>query len=247
MDGLRPLLDNSNVTETLKDVVAKRLAQLRRNAFEAARVGELERSYVNDILIEKKLSVRGDKLAGLARALDWSSGDLLAALNGVENPARDAGASSQARPKSRSGFTPEPQFLDRHDRLCVFAAAEGGAGEMVVDTDPIEVVPRPWFVKNVRDAYAVLIVGESMAPAYEPGHMAIVNPRLPAIRGEDAIFVRSEHDGDFTATIKRLVRSTDTAWVVQQFNPPAGQPAEFELPKDLWPKAYRVVGRYNRG
>jgi phage repressor protein C with HTH and peptisase S24 domain len=229
------------MTETLKDVVGRRLAQLKRNAFEAARIGGLERSYVNDILIEKKLSVRGDKLTALAQALDWTSGELLAALNGAEGRAATAPA------KSRSGFTPEPQFLDRHDRLSVFAAAEGGPGEMVVDTDPIEVVPRPWFVKNVRDAYAVLIVGESMAPAYEPGHMAIVNPRLPAIRGEDAIFVRSEHDGDFTATIKRLVRSTEAAWVVQQFNPPAGQPAEFELPKDLWPKAFRVVGRYNRG
>ena len=220
----------------LKSVVAKRLGELRRNPFEAARIGGLERSYVNDILIEKKLSVRGDRLARLASALDWSTSELLAALEGAQAQAGGA----------RSGFVPEPAFLDRTDRLNVFAAAEGGPGEMVVDTDPIEIVPRPWFVRNVRDAYAVLIVGESMAPAYEPGHMAIVNPRLPAIRGEDAIFVRSEHDGDFTATIKRLVRSTETAWVVRQFNPPAGQPAEFELSKEIWPKAYRVVGRYNR-
>ncbi|HUZ66721.1 MAG TPA: hypothetical protein VMU56_03560, partial [Beijerinckiaceae bacterium] len=153
------------MTDALKTVVTRRLGALKRNAFEAARIGGLERSYVNDILIDKKLSVRGDRLAALALALDWSTGELLAALDGSAN------APPAAAP--RSGFTPEPQFLDRHDRLNVFAAAEGGPGEMVVDTDPIEVVPRPWFVKNVRDAYAVLIVGESMSPAYEPGHMAI--------------------------------------------------------------------------
>lgn len=242
------------MAESLKTIVARRLAHLGRNAFEAARFGGLERSYVNDILIGKKLSVRGDKLADLARALDWSAGELLAELNGSGMGRKAKPSSRVASPptkellparetqRARGGFTPEPRFLDRHDRLSVFAAVEGGPGEMVVDVDPIDVVPRPWFVKNVADAYAVLIVGESMAPAYEPGHMAIVNPRLPALRGEDAIFIRSEHDGDFTATIKRLVRSTETAWVVQQFNPPA----EFELPKDRWPKAFRVVGRYNR-
>ena len=227
----------------LKNVVATRLAELGRNPFEAARIGGLERSYLSDILISKKASVRGDRLADLARALDWSASDLVAALNAPN--AGPAGRHAEKLDKS-GGFIPEPRFLDRHDRLSVFAAVEGGPGEMVVDVDPIEVVPRPWFVKNVRDAYAVLIIGESMAPAYEPGQMAIVNPRLPPIRGEDAIFIRSEHDGDFTATIKRLVRVTAGAWVVQQFNPPPGQTSEFELPKDMWPKAYRVVGRYNR-
>lgn len=62
--------------ENLAAVISKRLAELDRNPFEAARIGGLERSFVNDILIGKKTSVRGDKLDQLAKALDWRLSNL---------------------------------------------------------------------------------------------------------------------------------------------------------------------------
>lgn len=141
---------------------------------------------------------------------------------------------------------PLPNFLGERD-LKVFAAVEGGPGEMVVSTDPIELVPRPWYLKSVKDGYAVLIVGESMIPAYEPGDMAIVNPRLPAVRGKDVILVRGEEHGQFIAMIKRLVSWTPTHWHVLQHNPPKGAKAEFTLTRKDWPKALRVVGKYSGG
>jgi len=55
----------------------ERLKALNRNPFEAARLGGLDRSFVNDILIGRKPSVRGDNLERLARALDWDSGLLM--------------------------------------------------------------------------------------------------------------------------------------------------------------------------
>ena len=61
----------------LKEKVAARLDELGRNPFEAARIGGLERSFVNDILIEKKGSIRGASLAKLAVALDWPPSMLL--------------------------------------------------------------------------------------------------------------------------------------------------------------------------
>ncbi len=130
----------------------------------------------------------------------------------------------------------------RHE-LPVFAAVEGGPGEMVVSTDPIEWVQRPWYMHEVRDGYAVLVVGESMIPVFEPGDFAIVNPRLPPIRGKDMIFVGNEAAGEFTASIKRLVSWTEKDWRVQQFN----KPREFTMPRHKWPKALRVVGKYYGG
>ncbi len=127
--------------------------------------------------------------------------------------------------------------------LPVFAAAEGGPGEMVVSTDPIEFVPRPWYMREVRDGYAVLVVGESMIPVFEPGDFAIVNPRLPPIRGKDMIFIGSEAAGEFTASIKRLLSWTEREWRVQQFN----KPKEFTMPRQKWPKALRVVGKFYGG
>lgn len=71
------LRDNSAMADSLKMKVEKRLAELDRNPFEAARAGELERGFINDILQGKKRSVRGENLNKLARALDWSAADLL--------------------------------------------------------------------------------------------------------------------------------------------------------------------------
>lgn len=129
-------------------------------------------------------------------------------------------------------------FLDKD--LPVYAAVEGGPGEMVISTDRIETVPRPWYLGQVREGYAVIVVGESMSPAYEPGDMAIVNPRLPPVRGKTHIFTKGRDDGEFVASIKRLVSQSSTEWLVQQFNPPL----EFSLLKAEWPKALRVVGKY---
>jgi len=136
-----------------------------------------------------------------------------------------------------------PDGRAARQELPVFAAAEGGAGEMVVSTDPIEFVPRPWYMREVRDGYAVLVVGESMIPVFEPGDMAIVNPRLPPIRGKDMIFIGNEAAGEFRASIKRLVSWTEKEWRVQQFN----RPKEFTMARQKWPKALRVVGKFYGG
>lgn len=138
-----------------------------------------------------------------------------------------------------TNFTPPPEFLGARD-LPVYAAVEGGPGQMVVSTDPIELVPRPWYLRNVKDGYAVLVVGDSMDPAFEAGDMAVVNPRLAPLRGTDVILVAHEDEGAFTATIKRLLSWSAKDWHLRQFNPRK----DYTLPKREWPKALRVVGKY---
>ena len=67
--------------------VQARLNQLGRNPFEAARKGGLERSFINDILIGRKKSVRGDNIGRLATALDWTVADLMMRIEG--NPSTE--------------------------------------------------------------------------------------------------------------------------------------------------------------
>ena len=62
--------------------VQARLNRLGRNPFEAARKGGLERSFINDILIGRKKSVRGDNIGRLATALDWTVADLMMRIDG---------------------------------------------------------------------------------------------------------------------------------------------------------------------
>jgi hypothetical protein len=70
------MLDKSNMSDVLRDFVRTRLDELGVNPFEAARRGGLERSYFNDILIGKKGSIRDDKKAQVATALEISVSDL---------------------------------------------------------------------------------------------------------------------------------------------------------------------------
>lgn len=125
--------------------------------------------------------------------------------------------------------------------LPVYAAVEGGDGDLVVSTEPIDMVPRPWYMGQVKDGYAVIVTGESMVPAYDPGDMAIVNPRLPPMRGKVHIFTCENENSHFKASIKVLVKSTETAWMVEQYNPPR----TYALSKSEWTHARRVVGKYN--
>jgi phage repressor protein C with HTH and peptisase S24 domain len=158
----------------------------------------------------------------------------------IEEPPPPA-EGSPAEP-SKSGYRPPPQFLGEQD-LPVFAAVEGGPGVMVVATDPIEYASRPLALKHVPDSYAVLVVGDSMEPVFEQGDMVIVHPRKPAVKGKNAIFVSDEQHGEFRASVKRLVQDTKDKWLVKQFNPPK----EFHLEKRDWPRALRIIGKFDGG
>lgn len=141
-------------------------------------------------------------------------------------------------------FNAPPEIFGNND-LPVYASAEGGNGSMVVNTTPIDHVPRPWYFKKVKEGYAVLVSGSSMEPVFAAGDMAIVNPRAPLRKGKEIILVSGEERGEFTAIIKRLVDSTPAEWILKQFNPPEGQTAEFRLFRHEWPTALRVVGKYD--
>lgn len=186
--------------------------------------------------IEAGTTVRSRYAEEIARKLGIWALVPLTHEDGNMTPENDEGRQSGQR-------KPEPEFFGPRD-LPVFSAVEGGPGEMVVSTDPIDLVPRPWFLARVKDAYAVLVTGESMQPVYDPGDMVLINPKLPPQKGKDAIFVAGEAVGDFRASIKRFMGATDVHWLAKQFNPPDGQKADLKLDRKEWERALRVVGRY---
>jgi SOS-response transcriptional repressor LexA len=73
--------DISNMSG-LKEFTRQRLNATGRNPFEAAKIGGLERSFVNDILIEKKKTVQGRSIGKLALALDTSPEAIVRAMAG---------------------------------------------------------------------------------------------------------------------------------------------------------------------
>jgi len=94
-------------------------------------------------------------------------------------------------------------------------SARGASGRRLVirSTDPIDFIPRPAPVAHVREAYGLVITGESMVPEYKPGETALINPLLPVMGGEVHVFY-SDLQGEARATIKHLRRATATEWLV---------------------------------
>lgn len=207
----------------LSDNIKRRLIDLEMSESELARRAGVSQPVINSLVNGTQRTTK--YLPEIARALGVNPSDL------------------EPRMAERKG-APPAQILGQRD-LPVFAAVEGGAGEIVVSTDPIDMVPRPWYLGEVRDGYAVVVVGESMVPAFSPGEMAIVNPRLPPMKGKHHIFVSDDDTrGEFKGTIKRLVSISDGEWRVEQYNPPEGENRLFTLDRKIWRKALRVVGKY---
>lgn len=217
----------------LKEIVRSRLAELGINPFEAARRGGLERGFINDILQDKKRSVKGNNILRLATALDIPAD----ALFGTAPP------DSPALPRAFRPARPGPKQAGAKD-LPVYATAEGGDGLVTIaHTDAIDYVTRPDPLDHVSDGYGVYISGDSMAPAFEPGDYALVHPKLPPLKDVDVVLYRVFNPaGDSRALIKRLIGQTPQVWRVKQWN----EPKEFELKKSEWSVCHRVVGKYSR-
>lgn len=146
-------------------------------------------------------------------------------------------------PTSADGWAPNSQILQPGRDFPIYASVEGGSGEIIRSTDPVDWYPRPAPVAHVRDAYGLYVVGESMAPEFDPGDIALVNPILPAMPGKPCIFY-SERQGEARATIKRFLRATSGQWHVFQHNPPHGMTKEFTLSRKEWGICHRVLGKY---
>lgn len=137
---------------------------------------------------------------------------------------------------------PGGSLITQDKSLPVYPAAMGGDGHVIITFDPIEYVKRPAVLEHVKDGYGVLIVGESMIPAYRPGDTALINPRLPPQRETDVVLFHTPPNDEAECIIKQLNGFNDHIWHLEQFNPAK----TFDEHRKEWPICHRVVGKYNR-
>jgi phage repressor protein C with HTH and peptisase S24 domain len=223
--------------DELRQRIEQRLSELGINAFEAARRGDLERTYIDDILRGRKKSVRNDKMAAVALALDTSQ-EWLFQTNAGAPAAAGRQRSSDIRPQAP---IPSSELVGVTD-FPVYAAAQGGNGHLIISFDAIDYVKRPAPLARVKGGYGLLIDGESMSPAFRPGDTALVHPHLPPERGTDVILYHTPPDGEAEAIIKHLIGFSDREWTLEQYRPPV----EFKEFRKEWPVCHRVVGKYSR-
>lgn len=181
--------------------------------------------------IEKGITTRSKFLPGIARRLGLPLEEISPDLAGLPEPVAPA-------------FTlPTQNYYSRDFKI--YASVEGGPGEIIRSTEPIDVIPRPAAVAHVKEAYGLVITGESMVPEFRPGDTALVNPKMPIIGDAVYIFYAELH-GEARATIKHLRRQTAQEWLVSQHNPPPRKPHDFSLSRKEWQWAHRVFGKHSR-
>jgi transcriptional regulator with XRE-family HTH domain len=150
---------------------------------------------------------------------------------------------------SYGGLSEDPSpTLDTFSRLgdlAIHGARETKNGAIIVTAEPIDYISRPEPLANVRGGYGVIIANNTMAPEFEIGDIALVNPHLPAVPGTACIFY-TDSKGHELAMVHRLQGITSEHWTVKTWQPGMTSKSEAELPRKIWQKCHRIVGRYYR-
>jgi hypothetical protein len=123
----------------------------------------------------------------------------------------------------------------------IYSAAQGGKGHIIITLDPIDEAPPPEELIRVKNAYGILIVGESMVPAYRPGDIAWVNPHRHAERDTDVVLYHVPPDREAEAIIKTLIGFSEHEWKLRQYQPPM----DFIESRADWTVCHRIVGKKN--
>lgn len=202
----------------------------------ALRAG-VSRTIFNDI--RRRDNIRHDTLQKLLSAIDVS-------LAGFERAEPDAEDGARPRPPSEE---PRAAWSSASARpVPVLRSAFGGDFDSIEGVDLTEVgggtldwIPRPPALGGDREAYAVRIVSDSMAPRFEPGELALVSPTATVAAGDDVIACLAEPgpDSAVPSLVKRLVGQSSRAVTLQQFNPAL----TFEVEARRVLHLHRVIGR----
>jgi phage repressor protein C with HTH and peptisase S24 domain len=134
-------------------------------------------------------------------------------------------------------------FGGRKD-LPVYASTEEGVGFIAMSREVVDLVDRPGFLTNAVEGFALLLSGTSMMPVYNPGDLLWINPKLPAKIGKSHFFIAQEDEGILHGFIALLLDITHAEWSLKRFSPPAEEPPEFRCLRQSYPRAYRILGKY---
>lgn len=222
------------MSKSLKDFVVERLEATGQNAFSAARKVGLSRTFIDDIVRERKRTVGGDAMQQLAEALQVSPEEL-AAVTAPTAAVRTEGFTLAA--------VPPPSRLAMPKDLPVSGTAAGSIIHdkfegFVFENGTIDYVRRPPSLLGVQGAFAIIVTGDSMWPMHPAGELRFINPSRPPRIGDSVIVeTRTHHDDPGQAYIKILVRRMSDRIILEQFNPGA----TIEIPMKFVRNIYRIM------
>lgn len=171
----------------------------------AAQISKLEKG-------ERRLTV--DWIARLAPPLGIDMADL---LSGPTPPSPSHSLPvGDLLPGGDAALASLPAAGDPRDFIPVRSAGRGGTEqEMFLEDGPIDYVRRPPSLAQVRDAYAIYVVGDSMQPRFRPGQILHINPFKPPQPGSGVVVTKTSG----AVLIKEYVRHDGHGLHVRQYNP----------------------------
>lgn len=138
-------------------------------------------------------------------------------------------------PGGEAALAPALPQSDPGDLIPVRSAARGGSDqEMHLQDGPIDFIRRPHSLLRVRDAYAIYMLGDSMAPRFRQGQLLHVNPFKPPQPGSGVVVTKTSD----AVLIKEFVRRSATTLHLRQYNPDM----MLELPLSEIRDVHTVVG-----
>ncbi|WP_269581913.1 helix-turn-helix domain-containing protein [Roseibium sp. Sym1] len=134
-----------------------------------------------------------------------------------------------------------PQTVDASgwQRIPIFGQAVGGAdGRFELNGNFIDSIFAPPSLSSVKNAYAVMIVGESMEPRYIAGETVYVHPHVPVRAGDYVVLqIKDNKTDDLHGYVKRFKSLTKDKLTVTQLNPQKS----LTFPRDSVESIHRIV------
>lgn len=131
----------------------------------------------------------------------------------------DIAKALETTPQYLTGETFTPSAPQQARTLPVMGrAAAATIGSMHALDDPIDWLPMPPKLANVREAYALTVEGESMLERYRDGDPIFINPHQTVRKG-DIVVVQEQRGDSLYASVKEFSHRTEKSVIVHQFNP----------------------------
>ena len=241
------------------DWLAQRLKEIGKTGQGLANALGINKSRISEIIGGRR-GVKADEIITIAAYLEMNERDVISLLSGRRlepsgSLAEQTPSSAYAAPRvmvqripqpryTQGAYAPEPTDQPATPSMPldvpVYGTAIGGSdGDFEMTGEVIDRVRRPAGLMNARNAFALYVVGSSMAPRFDEGDLIVVHPGRPPVAGCDVVVELQDKDefGHHKALLRIYRGKTPSLVLLAQLEPVG----DVEIPLEQVKQIHRVL------